>query len=81
MVDKEQLLTPGELINLLDRNTKEPDGKVITRKTELINKNIMKDTLSDVVEHSNGKRYVKRTQLIKKTELVETYYELNGPIQ
>ncbi len=81
MVDKEQPLTPGELINLLGRNTKEPDGKVITRKTELVNKHVMKDSLSNVVEHPNGKRYVKRIQLIQKHELVETYYELNGPIQ
>ena len=70
------MLMPGQVTQLLDTRVKEPDGRVVTRRTELINKTIVKDGLSAPVLH-DGKWYVKRTTLVNKTELIEHYYELN----
>ncbi len=68
------MLSPHQIAELLSKS-EEPDGKVINRKTELINKQIVKDSLSDTIE-IDGKWYVKRIQLVHKYELVELTYEL-----
>lgn len=71
----EGYLTPAKLIELLTPKVEEPHGKVLKRQTELVNKRVVKDSLTNEVKHK-GKKYVKRIQLVNKYELVETFYEL-----